>query len=222
MTLAEMRTMLRTYVGNPTSTDVADSVLTAHLNRAYLYICDRHKVPQVIQRTTVPTVIGTSSYALQSVDTTVRRIWCRTYNYQLKKADPLMLQSLDTTGNSSPRTGRPTWYYRDKGNIIVFPTPDAVYSLEFITKIKPTALAADGDTPVLDELWHEGVVFLARWYFWDSILDYPKAQYSFGIWQNWVQTKPNELREDGLDLEEGVEIVGLQLSARPTTDFDYE
>jgi hypothetical protein len=221
MTHTELITLLRTYVGEPTVADVPDATLTANLNRAYKNICDRYKLPQCINRSTFSTAIGTTSYNLASTDVWVLDVWNRTHKYKLKKMDPMMLIDQDDTSMSVVKRGRPRTYYRNKNALVILPTPDAVYNMELVTKITPTALSSGSDVPVINELWHEGIALLARWYYFDSRMDYPKAQYAYSVWQQWVQTKPNEMHQESVDLEEGVEIVGLNANPRKT-DFDYQ
>jgi len=221
MTHTEMLTQLRTLLGEPTTSDVPDAQLTLRLNQAYLRICDTHNLPQLLARTAFNTVVGTQSYALAATDLWLLSVWNKTHGYKLRKIDFNMLNVYDDSSSTSPATGRPKRYYRDVSTVTIYPKPDAIYAMEFVTKIKPTKLTASGDTPILSEPWHEGICLLARWYWFDQHFDYPKAQYAYSVWQTWLQTKPNEAHQESVDLNEAAEFMPNSGGSQ-VRDFDYQ
>ena len=221
MTLAEFRTALTTAVGNPNG--ISSTVLDDCINRAYLKICDMFTFSQNTKRTTVSTTIGTRTYNLAANDTTVLGVWNKTYKYSLIKVDHHQVNDFDDQSTASPRTGRPKKYYRADGSIFIMPAPDAVYTLELVTKQKVAKLVNTSDTPVLYSTWDDGIIMLARWYYFDQYaMDYPKAQYAWGVWQSWLQTKPSEVHQESVDLEQGVSFMPSSTTNNRGVDFDYD
>lgn len=219
MNLTELRADLTIAVGNPSG--ITSTTLDSCINKAYLRICDMFTFSQNTKRTTTNTVIGTQSYNLATNDTTVLGVWNKTHRYALDKVDAHSVNMYDDQSTVSPRRGRPRKYYRAESSIFIMPAPDAVYVLEFVTKQKVAKLVNTSDTPVLYEPWHDGIVLLARWYYFDQVaFDFPKAQYAWGVWQSWLQTKPSEVHQESVDLEQGADF--MPITSRTGTDFDYD
>jgi len=220
MNLSELRAALLPAIGNPSG--VTNTILDDVINRAYLRICDTFTFPQTTKRTTTNTSIGVRSYNLGANDLIVLGVWNKTHRYALSKVDHHVVNDYDDQSTSNPRTGRPKKYYRDGSSIFIMPAPDAVYVLELVTKQKVAKLANTNDTPVLYEPWHDGILLLARWYYFDQYaLDYPKAQYAWGVWQSWIQTKPSEVHQESVDLEQSVDFMPNSTTTRGV-DFDYD
>lgn len=209
MDLTTMRTNLRAMVNNPTTTVVPDSELTGDINSGYKNIASRYRFHGISNvRRTFNTVIGQISYSLASDVLTVHKMWNRSTNNPLGKIDEGMLSSTDGTTQYPNETGEPFAWYRNTANALsLFPPPDAIYAIEYVCKIVPTALSADGDTPILPETWHEGIQFMARWYYFDRRGDYPKAQYAMNAFKLWLSDKSTEVEEESVALEESVDVM---------------
>lgn len=224
MDLVTMRTNLRTQIGSPTTANVADAALTAHINTAYTQICTRYRFHRTRVRATLVTVAGTASYALNSLDLVLLNVWNKTTGRRLGAVDSQNLQSYDDSVVYPANRGAPTKYYRDGNNVVLFPTPDAVYSIELFTQRLPVALSLDADTPVISTPWHDLIVIWARWIYFDTIGDYPKAQHAYNTIQNWVSQQPNEFEDENMTFIHAVDVPTLSISphSRPSGNFDTE
>jgi hypothetical protein len=200
---------------------VPDATLNEHINSAYVHIFGRYRHKQARDRSRFNTVAGTNSYTLSGQYAVVYEVWNKTSNTKVEKIGFRRLVSADVTVSSSTTRGTPLQYQTWQNAIELFPTPDAVYAMEVIYKSIPTALSADGDNPVINTMWHDGIVWLARWYYWDDIGDYPKAQNAFNSWKLWLSDKPAEVDEEMVDTEdEPVVVPELRAGVAPQ-DFDH-
>lgn len=217
MNLSTMRTRLRERIGNPDTTDVPDATLTNRLNEAYRFIWDRYRFHA--NRTTnssIATVAGTASYALPAGCDSIMSVKDTTNKVKLKKIGKDTYDAKGTITN-----GKPTEYFRENNNIILWTTPDGIYTIRVRYKTAMTDLSADGDEPSIPTSWHDGIVALARFMHWDTVGDVPKAQYAFRMWKEWVSDKSNEIDEELFqDYDESVSVPTLE-QAIDRLDFDY-
>lgn len=208
MDLTTMRTRLRARIGNPDTTDVPDATLTRIINSAYTDIADRFRFHSARKLCTFPTVADTQDYGLPTDLIEIMKVRDQTNGWQLSKADYLD-EAAKEERSDSVITERPRFYIRYRNFIRLEPTPDGVYTIELFYRAGITELSADGDTPILPSAWHEGIIKLARHYFYDEVGDIPKAQYALSIYNSWLSTKPNEVDEEKKDLDKGVRIPTL-------------
>lgn len=220
MNLTMMRTRLRKRVGNPDTTDVPDADLNEHINQAYRDIADRFRFHQVRKLCTFDTSSGNKDYALPSALTAIINVRDRTTGAKLEKTDYFD----DATQESADDDvdGIPTKYIRLRNFIRLEPTPDGVYTIELFYKAGITELTADTESPILPDAWHEGIIKLARHYYYDVKPDVAKAQYALSIYQSWLSTKPVEVDEEKKDLDKGVRIPTLARSRRGTFSSDTD
>lgn len=218
-TLLQMQTRLRTIIGSPSVGNVPDATLTEMINLGYRQIATRYRFHRNRVKATFQTVATTATYNLNAADLIVYEVWNKTNGYRLKKVDHLNLFKVDDSVAYPTNTGRPRMYYRDGITLVLYPTPDAVYTIEMITQRDITDLSVAGDVPILPVTWHEAIVLWARWQYFDSIVDYPKAQYAYNALQQWLQTRPNEFDEENQAFREAVEIPTLT-NGRRGSDFD--
>lgn len=218
MQLSVLRTKLRSRIGNPDTTDVPDVDLTAHINSAYRDIADRFRFHAVRKICTFPTVSGTKDYGLPADLSVILNARDETSGSKLSKTD--YSDDAWQESENDDVDGIPESYIRMRNFIRIEPTPDGVYTIRLFYKAGVVDLAADADAPILPDSWHEGILKLARYYFYDSKPDAPKAQYALANYNSWVSTKPVEVDEEKKDLDKGVRIPTLQ-KAR-ALDFDRE
>lgn len=223
MDLVTMRTRLRARIGNPDTTDVPDVDLTRLLNSAYSDIADRFRFHSARKLCTFPTVSGTQDYGLPTDLLEIIKVRNQTEGWQIKKGD--YIDSADKQERSdSVIESRPLHYIRYRNFIRLEPTPDGVYTIELFYRAGVIALSLDADEPILPVPWHEGILKLARHYFYDETGDIPKAQYALSIYNSWLSTKPNEVDEEKKDLDKGVRIPTLATGRRGFSQeaFDRE
>lgn len=217
MNLTTMLSRLRERVGNPDTTDVPDATLTARINEAYSFIWDRYRFHA--NRTTdssIVTVAGTASYALPADCDIIMSVRDVTNTTKLKKIGK---DKYDAKGVIS--NGKPTEYFRENNNLILWTTPDGAYTIRVRYKQAMTELSAGADIPSVPTAWHDGIVALARFMYWDTKGDVPKAQYAFRMWKEWVSDKSNEIDEELFqDYDEGVSVPTLE-QPLDRLDFDH-
>lgn len=220
MDLHGMRDKLRIRIGNPTTTDVSDLRLSDVINRAYDDIAARYKFHRVRKICLFDTVVGQARYGIPADCFAVLRVRDNTNGKRLDKiGDTKFSDRTDTVALTT--NGRPRRYIRQRDWITLDPPPDDVYQIELFYKSKPADLVADSDTPVIPEQWHEGIIRLARFYYWDDIGDLPKAESASGIFDKWVAEMPTEFDDEAQAIDTGVGIPTLEQSQTSRRlDFD--
>ena len=219
--LSALRTKLRRKIGNPSVADVADSLLTEHINTAIDRITSRYVFNNVRKICTFPTVANESQYFLPNDCFAVLRVRDNTNNKRLVKiGDQQYADRLDDT------PGKPESYLRQKTWVTIVPVPDAVYTIELFYKAMPVDLVNDADLPVTPPAWDEGIVLMARHVYWDDIGDYVKAKYGLDTFNAWVQVMPTEVDDESATIDSGVQIPSLggfadQQQQVKRLDFDH-
>lgn len=229
MRLDAMRTQLRQRIGSPTATDVTDATLTDHLNSAYLDIADRYRFHKARKRCQFRTVQGEPRYDMPSDLLAIYRISDTTNNVKLEKWGDRQLSSrTDTTTQ-----GKPLRYVRyrdwveldplpDYGNGLAFDDPLVTgYLMEVFYKYAIAAMVGDADVPGIPSSWHEGIVRMAKYYYYENIADAPKAAMAYEAFKLWVSDKPTEIDEESVDIDSGVEVLSLSRRVSPRLDFDH-
>lgn len=218
MRLVDMRTVLRSRIGNPTEVDVPGSVLNQELNAAYLDIIDRYRFHKARKRCQFFTVVGQSRYDLPNDILAVLRVSDETNFRKLVKRGDRQLKSLDNYTTQ----GKPENYVRYRDWIELYPIPDGVYLMEVFYKFAHGALVQDEDQPSLPLVWHEGILMLAKHKYYINIAnDQPKAVLAYEAWKLWVSDKPTEIDEETVDIDSGVEIVPLSTPTTERLDFNH-
>ena len=215
MLASAIRDRLRRQVGNPTTAQVTDLLMLEFVNTAYRQICNRYRFRQLRARTTTPTVAGTRAYNLPAGASSVIYIRDTTNQVKLEKLgenSAAFLTDVDVDG-------KPTKYILYATTYELHPTPDGVYSFEVYYKKGTTDLAA-GDTPVIPESWHPGIVTLARYHYWDDQGDDTKAILALNLFNAWVKEQPVEYDEEKTDYDSGVSVPTLEPSST-RQDFDH-
>ncbi len=217
MDLVTMRTKLRKRVGNPTVTDVPDVDLTGHINTAYHEIANSYRFRMVRKLCTFDTVASQAEYGLPSDCLAVLKARNSTSEHRLEKMDDRKGAELENVSTE----GDPTKYIRYRDWITLVPTPDGVYTIQLHYKADVSDLSADADEPVVPSVWHEGIIKLARYYYYDEEGDIPKAQSSYNVYELWASRKPVEVDEEKVDFDSGVTIPSLGTSSTERFDFDH-
>lgn len=221
MDLKVMRDLLRKRVGNPTIADVPEDDLTSRINSAYSDITTKFKFHRVRKICLFSTVASQVQYGLPADCFAVLRVRDNTNGKRLTKIGDTEYSDRTET-LAQPSTGKPTMYLRQKSWIALAPTPDAVYEMEIFYKAKLDALVADGDVPLIPDAWHEGIVRLARYYHWDDVGDFPKAQAALVVFDKWATEMPTEFDDEAEAIDSGVRLPTLSGFKGRVLDFDSE
>lgn len=220
MNLLEMRTKLRKRVGNPDTTDVPNTDLDENINSAYRDIASRFRFHKVRKLCVFDTIIGTKRYGLPTDTEALLRVRNNTRGTKITKEDDSFTARQE--GDANEVQGTPLTYARQRDWILLDPTPDAVETIEIYYKAGIADLDSDGLVPILPASWHEGIVKLARHYFYDEKGDAPKAQYALATYTSWLSTKTVEFDEEKSDYDKGVRVVSLERPVRARVSFDEE
>jgi hypothetical protein len=212
-----MKTQLRKEVGNPSTTDVTDADLGKAINDAYHDLAENYRHHNTRKFARFSTAVSVFKYALPTDCGVLRYVKNITQGWRIRKYDNTVVASLGT-----PTTGSPEWYSRKVDYIELYPTPNAIETLELYYNLILADLSADADVPVLLPTWHIGIIKKARWYHFDTNRMYNEATGADTSFKMWMETKVSEFDEETrADSEFGVEIVPLSAPVRPRYDFDH-
>mgnify|MGYP003577559548 CR=1 FL=1 len=219
MNLIQMRHLLRRRCGSPSTSDVTETDLNGHLNNAIEEILDKFPFLQGRKRERFSTQANASKYHIDSQTHTVLKVWDRTNDTRLRKIGPSTVAETDF---DDAVTGKPTDYARFSRYMQLFPTPDGVYTIEFLCRLIFTPLINDGDFPPMPPTWHRGVCIYATYmYYSDQGKDPQKATFSFNEFLAWSKTKPVEMQDELTDMDQGVELPTLGGGSAQRLDFDH-
>lgn len=174
LSLAQLRTELRDHLGVD-ALELVDADADLLLNRSWWKVSDNYKFKEKELSTTLVTVIGTESYALITTAESIQ-------NVQIKDTTSLAYDPLTqgdetrfhamTTDNTSER-GKPEYYIHRGANILLFPIPDAVYTLRVHYFGTLADLISTG-API-PQAWHEGILYGAIWRGFAKFGDYNRS-----------------------------------------------
>jgi hypothetical protein len=214
-------------IGNPIAAEVANSVLTQCINWAYRDIASRYPHIVVRPRANFNTVSGTATYNLPSpfsnTEGVIHQVWDRTNRVQLERLGERRASEQDSEGVASPLRARPTAYAHWSDGLQLYPTPDAVYSIQVIGKRTVADLSAGGDTTLLSSVWDMGILLWSEWHYYNAIKkDIPKAQQAFNTFKIWMADRPLEANEEKYAMDSGVELPTLGRGLDRGYDWDHE
>lgn len=142
------------------------------INRGYQHLCGMLTIPELKGSILFPVVASQPLYLLP-VDPTGKYQVVERIMQPLSLVDdtdyrgggrqiigPISLSHFYGLANC---TGLPTRFLRYNSMLVLWPTPESVLSLILNFQINPLPLAADTDSPLIPQKWHEGIVLAARW-----------------------------------------------------------
>lgn len=221
MNLATLRESLRRMIGNPTTADVTDGQLLVHINTAYRELTNKYRFHLGRKICTFDTIQGVSRYGLFPDLASIIRVRNNTTEVRMEMSDSRRrYEEVNMTANV--QLGKPVRYIRFRDWMELMPIPDGVYEIEVYYKMSIVDLAADGDSPVIPESWHRGILLLSRYVYYDEEGDIPKATTAYARFNTWVQDQPTEVDEEKSDLDTGVAIPTLgDWSTAIREDFNH-
>lgn len=217
MELSDMVAVLRRRIGNPSTTDVTDTILKEHINSAYVEIADNFRFHKTRKLCTFTTVASTRRYGLPTDCDVVLKVRDNTNSVRIEKSDSRRFAELTDTTTE----GFPTQYARFRDWIELQPTPDGAYEIQLYYRVATTLLSADTDEPALPASWHEGILRLARWYYYTEEGDEPKANSAYNSYTVWASKKTNEVDEEKVDFDSGVSLPELSDFVPQGLDFNH-
>lgn len=222
VTFLTAQTEFRSALGNPATTGAATAAnLKLCLNDALLELVDKFRHLRGESAQTVTTVAGTATYALGATVEAVLFVWDNTSGMSGRRIHKMSEDELPRTKPGV--SGRPTHYYRSGTSMLLYPTPDAVYTLSAICRVTLTALSADGDLFPLPDTWKPAWLRLAKHYYYDGPgNDAAKAREAYASYQVFVNDKPTTAEEESIDQVVGVDLGYATSGGRVRTDWDSE
>ena len=129
--------------------------ITKYLNFALRRIA--RKVDYYVEESaqTITTVAGAAAYGWAADFGRLR------YVLDASEARTLVEASQRTLDETTPSRGRPTIYARSGSGLLLYPTPDAAYTLTVRYWALPALMVADADEPGIPEDYHELLPFYA-------------------------------------------------------------
>lgn len=178
LSLAQLRTELRDHLGVD-STELDDTAADLLLNRSWWKVADNYKFKEKEVTASFNTVAGTEAYATGTIDGSV--VLESIQNLNIKDVNSLdydPLTQMDETRFSAMRTlntsarGKPEYYIHRGGDVLLFPIPDAVYSV----KMNYLAVLNDVSTALtIPQAWHEAILYGAIWRGFAKFGDYNRS-----------------------------------------------
>lgn len=127
------------------------------LNETYVEMLQRLNSQRFIRQDSLNTVNGTANYAI-AADADINSLLADSV---VETTSKKILQEVDYSYPlSRPNTvnDRPTCFYRSGSQLYLFPTPNAVYTIQYQYLVKPATLSNDSDTTQLPVEWEKVLV----------------------------------------------------------------
>lgn len=192
-TITNLRTELRVHLGNLDATDLPNTDADLLLNRAKWKLEEELDLPQNELHTTFNTIAGTASYAqIFPIDAVIRLALNDT---EQEKLVPINIISEDYY-NENYKTnaefqGKPESYFMRGENIILYPTPDDIYSIE-ITRREILNDVSDSITTLsMSKALQSILLLIATYYGYIRYRDFNAANRINGIIQSEIRTYVN-------------------------------
>lgn len=151
MQLSDMRTAVRNRLGRDTyDSFYTDAILTDLINEALFAIEAEAEWPWDQKSEVITTVAGTTDYS-PAAD------WYRTKSLYITNYNPMDNYPIEEV-EQIISTSRPRIFCVWGDKISLRPIPDGVYSVNHQYYANPTALSADGDTPIIPVAFQYGIV----------------------------------------------------------------
>jgi hypothetical protein len=131
------------------------------INDTYFEMLQKLKSQRFLKQATVTTINGTASYNLAS-DAEINALLGDSV---IETGNGQALRETDYTyplTHGTNATGKPNCFYRAGNQIVLYPTPDATYTVQYSYLIKPANLNADSDTPQLPAEWEKVLILGAQ------------------------------------------------------------
>lgn len=191
-TLAQLQTTTRRLIGNPTTGQVSDALLTELLNDGVEMLSVKYAFRDTQATATFVAVVSTTSYSAAADLLVMRKLWNDTQKYPLTGPySDRMLAETPTRSN-----GRPLRFSFYGQAIVLDPPPSATDTFKYSYTRHPTAMSASGDYPELPSSWHYGLCLFTRWLYYSELQDYPKAQNALNLFNLFVRDTPTPLESE--------------------------
>lgn len=170
--LATMREHLKVQLGG--RTDISDEIYNTWISDAYVDVVTSLDLDESKGSIELMLVAGQPFYLLPEVLSSIQSI---------ALTDPLSIYggaSLSKTDKSNYRAledavGEPKLFFRENDMLVVYPTPDKVYSISIDFRARPAPLVDDTDCPFIGPEFHRAILLKARADAFDDLREFDKA-----------------------------------------------
>lgn len=170
-TFDSMQDELRDMLGG--RTDV-EAKLGGWINDAQVDLITSVDTDEAKGSLAITTVVGQAMYLLPTVVDNIQTISLNDSTlpdggYPLEKTDKFGYRAQMTLSDY------PTKYFRERNILVLWPTPDAAYSITIDFRIRPSYMTLTTHQPILDKEWHRAIILRAREMAFDDLMEFDKA-----------------------------------------------
>lgn len=193
-TFASMKEELRLKLGGRGD---ATAQLGRWINDAYVDLCSSLQLDELKGSITLDIVAGQPFYLLPDVVETILSVAIVLEPTALRPGYPLTKIEAQSYRGLADSSGEPSAYFRHGQMLVLWPEPLNERSLAVEFRLQPVELSADTDSPLLDRMWHEGIMLLARQKAFSDLLEFDKAALAGNEFTDFVRRKRDrEANED--------------------------
>lgn len=175
--LADLRSDLAFDLGN--RTDLGPANYDRWINDAYVDMASSADIPESKVSLQFDVVVGQPFYKLPSgLGRAMRGAMYSTGDED--EGWKLEHRDVDYWRMLPNNTGAPRMFAKEQNVIVLWPTPDAAYTIVLDMKIEPVKLTLTTDYPIFANEYHEPLLKLARAKAWESLQNDEKALTSEG------------------------------------------
>jgi len=185
LTFGEMKTYVALQFGNNDAWSTPVDYYGVWVNRAYIRLTTQDTLfglpgklffPKLEISATAVTVDGTATIAQPTRTLLIRDVYDRTNNRRLTNITPRTYIDYTDRADTS-KEGQPTEWMRQNNLIYLYPTPDAVYTMNIWYRQIPAVLSSDSSTTVIGSEWDTSIVSFAAYIGKMWTMDYEKAEF---------------------------------------------
>jgi hypothetical protein len=200
MNLLELRTELKSILGNRTS--VEDSRYNLWINNSEIEIASAFQFFETETWKYRDTVIGSYIYALPSDLLAIYSLRDNTNKRKIIRSGYRKIDNIDFI-----QSGNPTHYIRYGSNIMFNYKCSAIIRLYLRYCTQLTAMSVDTDNPTLKQPWHEPILLGAEWRGWKALSEVKKALVAKNEYIAMVRSRKLDMEIEDSDEEFGMEPV---------------
>lgn len=210
LSVAQLIAKLRKATGQDED-DLTDADATLQLNIAYWELLDKFPFREKETRTTFVTQAGVRAYNAPSPFEALKHLAIKDLDSDSDQHTPIDQMGHDVYeqkyNESSDNQGQPTHYVREACQILLYPTPDDVYTLTMRYWTTLDDLSSS-QSPQIPQSWHELIYFGALWREFMDIGDHQRMASTLRIWDKMVNTAvPVEAKEEINNPRAGIEVI---------------
>lgn len=206
--LVVMRTQLDIELGG--RTDFQDQMFDIWINDAYIDLASSLELDELKGSILLPIIAGQPLYNLPRIIRAIRNLSIvDTQNYGTLGGRKISKSNLDEYRKLRELDEEPTKYFRERGVLVLWPTPKNARDLALDFWIRPEPLVDDNHYPILPPEYHEVIVRNARAKAHSDLREFDKSAITNNEMIGLVRRK-----QDTDELEEEDRVIGSSVPRR--------